>query len=171
MSLFRRAGLAIALITIVGAGVSGCADLAMTGGAQLVFEDRSTDDEIADDKIGAGIVKRMTEMDKGLVLDIGVEAWEQRVLLTGALNNGGRRQAAAIGRTVNDVWIETKIKATLATTRGVTSVNFRWRSLLSTVYLIGRARGAWERDMVIASIRDTEGVKGVVMVRAQLKSP
>jgi osmotically-inducible protein OsmY len=171
LSLFRRAGLAIALIAIAGVGVSGCADLAMTGGALLVFEDRSTSDEIADDKIGAGIVKRMTEMDKGLVLDIGVEAWEQRVLLTGALNNGGRRQAAAIGRTVNDVWIETKIKATLATTRGVTSVNFRWRSLLSTVYLIGRARGAWERDMVIASIRDTEGVKGVVMVRAQPKSP
>ena len=57
MSLFRRAGLAIALIAIAGVGVSGCADLAMTGGALLVFEDRTTSDEIADDKIGAGIVK------------------------------------------------------------------------------------------------------------------
>jgi osmotically-inducible protein OsmY len=156
--------------------VSGSANLVMIGGAQLVFEDRSTDDGITDDKIGTGIVKRMAEMGKGLVLDIGVDVWEQRVLLTGALDNGGLRRAAAVGRTVGDVWVETKIRATLATTRGVTSVNFRWRSLLGTVYLIGRARGAWERDMVIARIRDTEGVKGVVPFleikgRARPKSP
>lgn len=210
MSLFRRTGLAAALIAVAGIGVSGCANPVMTGGAQLVFEDRSTDDQITDAKIGAGIVKRMAEMDKGLVLDIGVDVWEQRVLLTGTLDNEELRRkaadlvrtdariravhdeiqivskakkeerremadkakagAAAVGRTVGDVWIETKIKAKLVTTRGITSVNFRWRSVLGTVYLIGRARGAWERDTVIATIRETEGVKGVVPF-IEIKAP
>ena len=205
MSLFRRTGLAAALIAVAGIGVSGCANPVMTGGAQLVFEDRSTDDQITDAKIGAGIVKRMAEMDKGLVLDIGVDVWEQRVLLTGTLDNEELRRkaadlvrtdariravhdeiqivskakkeerremadkakagAAAVGRTVGDVWIETKIDA-----KGVNVTNFRWRSVLGTVYLIGRARGAWERDTVIATIRETEGVKGVVPF-IEIKAP
>ena len=70
-------------------------------------------------------------------------------------------EKGGVGQTVNDVWIETKIKAKLLTASGVTSVNFFWRSVRNTVYVIGRARSTGERDKVLAIIRGTDGVKGV----------
>lgn len=210
MPWFHPAVLAAVMIAVTGIGVGGCANPVMTGGAQLAFEDRSTDDQVTDTKIGAGILKRMVETDKSLLLDVGVDVWEQRVLLTGTLDNEGLRRtvadlvrtdariravhdeiqivskaliqerremsdkakagAEAVGQTVSDVWIETKVKAKLVAARGITSVNFRWRSVLGTVYLIGRARGAWERDTVIATIRETEGVKGIVPF-IEIKAP
>ncbi|HJM43783.1 MAG: BON domain-containing protein [Nitrospinota bacterium] len=57
--------------------------------------------------------------------------------------------------------METKISARLLTTKGVTSVNFRWRSVGYRVFTIGRARSVWERDTVLRVIRETKGVKSV----------
>jgi hyperosmotically inducible protein len=70
-------------------------------------------------------------------------------------------KSGGVGQTVNDFWIETKIKAQLLTSKGVTSVNYRWRSVFNDVFIIGRARSATERRKVLKTIRNTEGVKSV----------
>ncbi len=64
-------------------------------------------------------------------------------------------------RVINDVWIETKISAQLLAARNVTSVNYRWRSVRSTVYVIGRALSRAELNAVLGIVRGTEGVNQV----------
>lgn len=66
-----------------------------------------------------------------------------------------------IMQTVSDFWLETKIKGQLVTSDDVFSVNYRWRSVMNTIYIIGRARTQKELDIVLTFIRETEGVKDV----------
>lgn len=196
---------AAVVLAFSGAIAGGCAPtggVVLTAAAQKAFEDRTTEDQVTDAKIMTGILKRVADKDKNLLLDVSVDVWEQRVMLTGTLDDARtrgdvaklaradkrikafhneiqvvsaaqreqRRQRAdrkdsgeksGIRQTVNDVWIETKIKAKLLTASGVTSVNYFWRSVRNAVYVIGRARSTGERDKVLAIIRGTDGVKGV----------
>lgn len=75
------------------------------------------------------------------------------------LGEQAKAGAESVGRSVNDFWIETKINAKLVSTRGVTSVNYRWRSVRKDVFLIGRARSTGELKQVLDVIRGTEGVE------------
>jgi hyperosmotically inducible protein len=192
------------------AGMAVLTTLSMTGCQQVVtetakkaFEDRTTQDQVTDTKIGAGILSSFSDKDKTLLLDVNADVWEQRVMLTGTLDDpkkkdevvqlvqadqrvrkvydeiqivtkeeqAQRREAAknkddskkegGVGQAVNDFWIETKISAQLISTRGVTSVDYRWRSVRNVVYLIGRARSQEELNTVLSVVRNTEGVKQV----------
>ncbi len=155
---------------------------------------------MTDAKIYGGILSRLADKDKKLLLDVSADVWEGRVLLTGTLDSRkthrevlslvrrdkrirkfydevrivtkaekerrrkqreGRKGKNEEGGMVDDFWIETKISARLLTTKGVTSVNFRWRSVGFRVFTIGRARSVWERDTVLRVIRETKGVKSV----------
>ncbi len=201
----RQTIIAAVVVAFSGAFAGGCAPTAgtvLTAAAQKAWEDRSTGDQVTDTKITTGILKRLADKDKDLRLDVSVDVWEQRVMLTGTLDDartrGGvaklaraddrikafhneiqvvstaqrdqRRQQAeqkdsgekgGFRQTVDDVWIETKIKGKLLAASGVTSVNYFWRSVRNAVYVIGRARTAAELKKVLAIIRDTDGVKGV----------
>lgn len=195
--LYLQTVLAVALVVL-----GGCTPTVISETAQAVFEDRITEDQVTDLKIASGLYKRLANKDQNLVLDIGVDVWEQRLLLTGALDRQGvidevvrlarsdsrikalyneirlvstavreaRRKQSETGasgektglkQTVDDYWIETKIKGQLLTTSHVRSVNYRWRSVKNTVYLIGRARSADELDRVLAVIRATKGVANI----------
>jgi len=161
------------------------------------FEDRTTEDQVTDSKIGAGILARLSNKDTGLLLDVSIDTWEQRVLLTGTLDDPAVRDEVlqlvrsdtrikqvydeihivtleekerrrkegeeqkksnteGIGQTVNDLWIATKIEAQLIAAKGVTSVNYRWRSVRNQVYLIGRARSEAELNRVLEICRNTK---------------
>ena len=190
--------LAAAVVVVAGIGVAGCTTI-VTSAAQKAWEDRSTEDQVTDAKITSGIIDGLAGIDKGLLLDIAVDVWEQRVMLTGTLDSAKTRSAvdavakgdkrgkalynevqvvttaemearreqakkkdeAEEGGAVNDFWLETKIKAQLLTSGGVNSVNYFWRSVQSTVFIIGRSATQEERDKVLATIRATEGVKAV----------
>lgn len=186
------------LMLLSALGIAGCPPLMMET-VKKAMEDRVTDDQITDTKIGTSILYNFSSKDKGLLLDLNVDVWEQRVMLTGTLDNPQtrdevvqmvrrdsrlrmiydeiqivteaekeqRREAAkkkdeskkeGLKQSVNDFWIETKISAQLISTPGVTSVNYRWRSVQNTVYIIGRARSKEELDMVLEAIRAMEGV-------------
>jgi len=193
------------LVAVAGVGVlgtTGCLQV-YEQAAKTAFEDRSNDDHILDVKIDANILSALSDKDKGLLLDVKTDVWEQRVMLTGTLDDPKvkedvvqlvkqadarvkkiydevqivskeekeqRREAAknkdenkkeGVGQAVNDFWIETKINAQLLSTRGVTSVNYRWRSVRDVVYLIGRSRSEDELKTVLDIVRKTEGVTGV----------
>ena len=190
--------LATAVVVVAGLGIAGCTTI-VTSVAQKALEDRTTEDQATDTKITAAIIDGMTDIDKGLLLDVSVDVWEQRVMLTGTLDSAKTRSAidavakgdarvkalyneiqvvttaemearreqaekkdeAEEGGAVNDFWLESKIKIQLVAAGGVTSVNYFWRSVQSTVFIIGRSRTAEERDKVLATIRATEGVKAV----------
>lgn len=191
----------VAVAVVLGA--TGCMQV-YEQAAKTAFEDRSNDDHILDVKIDTNILSALSDKDKSLLLDVKTDVWEQRVMLTGTLDDPKmkadvvrlvkqadprvkqiydeiqivskeekeqRREAAknkdeskkeGVGQAVNDFWIETKINAQLLSTRGVTSVNYRWRSVRDVVYLIGRSRSDDELKTVLGIVRKTEGVTEVI---------
>jgi osmotically-inducible protein OsmY len=193
--------LAIAMVLGAGLTVTACTPEVVTGAAKAAFEDRKTETQIQDTKIAAGILGRLADRDKMLVIDISSDVWEGRVLVTGTLDDPKEREAVialvrdderitdvyneiqivtpeekeerrelnekakagaeSVGRSVNDFWIETKISAKLVSTRGVTSVNYRWRCVRKNVFLIGRARSVEELKQVLDVVRGTEGVEKI----------
>jgi len=196
----RLTALAVLAGPVIGLGA--CTPTMISDTAQAAFEDRLTEDQITDARIAGAMTKALFEKDKNLVLDVGIDVWEQRVLLTGTLDGEHIRQEVlalagkddrikslyneiqvvptaerdqrraqaenpdadakeGIGQTVNDYWIETKIKGKLVATKGVTSINYRWRSVKNDVYLIGRARSEAELNKVMEIIRDTDGVRNI----------
>ncbi len=61
----------------------------------------------------------------------------------------------------SDFWIETKIAAKLIAAKDVVSVNYRWRSVRNTLYVIGAAQNKQELVQVLSLIRATDGVARV----------
>ena len=77
-------GLAVILALSMVLGLAGCRSLYMQA-AQAALEDRTTEDQVEDTKISTGITTRFADYDSKLILAVGADVWEQRVLLTGAL--------------------------------------------------------------------------------------
>lgn len=61
----------------------------------------------------------------------------------------------------SDFVINAKIKAGLVGASSVTSVNYRWDSVNNVVSIMGRARSAEEKNLVMALIKAVDGVKSV----------
>ncbi len=189
------------ILVVLGLLWGGCTTVMIETGKKA-FEDRTTDDQVTDTKIATGILSGLSDKDKGLLLDVNTDVWEQRVMLTGTLDDPAVRQEVVkmakfdarvkqvydeiqivtpeekerrrkeaeehdkkdtegMGQSVDDFWIATKIEAQLVAEEGITSVNYRWRSVRNQIYLIGRAGSQVELDKVLEIIRKTEGVSSV----------
>ena len=72
----------LSLLALTVLVTSGC----LTA-ASMAREDRTTGDQTTDAKIAGGIISRLSDKDKGLLLDVNVDVWEQRVMLTGTLDD------------------------------------------------------------------------------------
>ena len=79
------------------------------------------------------------------------------------------REDSDLGRSINDAWISAKVKARLLSMYNVKSVNYRWQTVLSRVYLIGSATSRAERDLVLRVLHATKGVRGVTSYIGILK--
>ena len=71
---------------VVALGVTGCMQV-YEQAAKTAFEDRSNDDHILDVTIDTNILSVLSDKDKSLLLDVKTDVWEQRVMLTGTLDN------------------------------------------------------------------------------------
>lgn len=176
-----HAAMALALLA-----VSACTSpTGLIDAATTPAEDRSFADSTADAEIKLSIDRRLLEQDGKLFIDVNTAVYEGRVLLTGkvatqAAHDDAERVAQQTANVrevineiavttdrsfvsgVNDVAIEVKIKAKLVATKGIKSINYRWRSLAGTVYVIGTAQNAQEMSAVLEVIRRIDGVKRVV---------
>jgi len=200
--MFKAKSFFAAVIMLASLNLVACTPTLLSDAAQAAFEDRITEDQVTDLKIASYLLKQLIETDKNLALDVGIDVWEQRMLLTGGLDSAQmldqviaiasadsrvktlyneirvistaerdqRRQQAenrdsaeggGVQQTVNDYWLETKVKGQLLTAKEVRSVNYRWRSVMNTIYIIGRARSQEELDIVLSIIRDTKGVRNI----------
>ena len=86
MSFSKTKWIALMILLVLSVGINGCATLA-TEVAKKAWEDRSTADQVADSKMSIRMLDHLSEIDKGLLLDVGVDVWEGRMLLTGALDD------------------------------------------------------------------------------------
>lgn len=174
-------------VTVLGACAGGVDPLSAARGAvEHAVEDRSTDDATTDLEIRATIAARITDEMGTDIVSISSDVYEQRVMLTGIVETDAQKsQAGAIARGVEDVRVvynelrvvpkterdkgavegfvddtvvETKIDGLLIDASGVSSRNYRWRSVHGHVYLIGRALSESELQRVFTVIRGIEGV-------------
>jgi hyperosmotically inducible protein len=150
-----------------------------------VAEDRPLSDAGTDVRIKVSILGAFAEQVIGLLVDASADVYQGQVMLTGSVKKAeDRRKAEELARGVNgvrqifneiqvteeggiggaakDFVIETKLKANLLAARGVTSINYRLRSVNGNVYLLGAARSQRELDKVLALARETDGVRLVV---------
>lgn len=72
-----------------------------------------------------------------------------------------RATSAQTDHSAGDFWIETKIAAKLVAAKDVTSVNYRWRAVRKTLYVIGSAQSKQELVQVLTLMRTTDGVARV----------
>ena len=100
MNLLRSIKNALAAVLLAGwaISVSGCAPTlvgTVIGAAGTkAWEDRSTEDQITDGKIHSGILSRLQAKDNALVVDVSTDVWEQRVMLTGTVDDRASRASA-----------------------------------------------------------------------------
>jgi osmotically-inducible protein OsmY len=71
------------------------------------------------------------------------------------------RRKASGGSYVQDFWIQVKIRVKLLSSQELSAINYRYRSVLGQVYVIGRAPNQEEHEKALQIIRNTDGVKSV----------
>ncbi|UCD11026.1 MAG: BON domain-containing protein [Nitrospinaceae bacterium] len=95
--IFFRFQLAL-LLGVSLALISGCTTV-LQETAGRVLQDRSAEDQKVDAKIHGGIVEGITGKDKKLLLDLSADVWEQRVMITGVLDDPEvRREVLQLAR-------------------------------------------------------------------------
>lgn len=186
--LFRLPG-AFALLTALAAGpvLGGCAGAVVGAGAAVgvaAFEER-TIGVIADDAKMAAQV-RLAILDKGqdYAVKIGVEVFEGRVLLTGAVSSEEMR-ADAVGvawktpgvkdvlneiqissggflDTARDAWITAQLTSKITFDEKVRAINYVIETVNGVIYLIGIAQDQTELDRVVAHARELKYVNKVI---------
>ena len=160
-------------------------------GIEAAAEDRSAGDISTDLKLKTNIVATLSDkLGKEGAL-IGVDVYEQDVMLTGTITNAiAKSQAAdlvkkeqgvkkiynellleadlakkskkgAVAGFVDDTVIEKKIGVQFAAEKGLNHTNFRWRSVKGHVFLFGRALTAAENTQ---ATKVAQGIDNVVQV-------
>lgn len=174
-----------AIMVAILLGTSGCVGLAVGAGATAgvsAYEQRSVSDQAKDIKIHSQISSSWLEYDQMLRIDLGIEVYEGRVLLTGFVKEEQRRaeavrlawaadgvrevyneiQVGEGGNLTRDSWITTQLTSKITLDKDVSAINYSIETVNGTIYLIGAARSRVELDKVIAHTRTIEYVRKVV---------
>lgn len=184
-STVRALGLALTAAALLG--LTGCMGLIVGAGATAgvaAYSERGIDGAAVDMKIHGAISTAFFEADEMLPIDIGVEVYDGRVLLSGVARDEKMRADAvrltwattgvnevyneiqlAGGGTVNlakDSWITTQLKTTITFDKQIMAVNYSVETVNGTIYLIGLAQSHEELDRVVAHAREVDYVKNVI---------
>ncbi len=185
LGLCRRLG--ACAVVVSGLALAGCSSpTMMLDAATTVAEDRSMSQVASDAGLKIDInTKLLSNKYRDLFLDVNTNVYEDRVMMTGSVETASHKRRAtllvrgikgvkkvinelqvtsdgSLKDTANDLWIETKLKAQLVGTEGVSSINYRWRSVNGVVYFIGVAQNRGELAKVIRVARATAHVNKVV---------
>lgn len=184
----RRPGtIALLLLLATAPVLSGCVGAVIGAGAAVgvaALEERTVGTVADDTKTAAQI--RLAILDKGqdYALKVGIEVFEGRVLLTGAVPTEQMR-ADAVGiawkvagvkdvlneiqvsssgfiDTARDSWITAQLTSKITFDEKVHAINYVVETVNGVIYLIGIAQNQTELDRVIAYARGLNYVKKVI---------
>ena len=180
-------GLGACAVVVTGLALAGCSSpTMMLDAATTVAEDRSMSQVASDAGLMIDInAKLLSNKYRDLFFDVNTNVYEDRVMLTGSVETAGHKRRVtllvrgikgvkkvinelqvtddgSLKDTANDLWIETKLKARLVGAKGVSSINYRWRSVNGVVYFIGVAQNRGELAKVMRLARGTSHVNKVV---------
>jgi osmotically-inducible protein OsmY len=170
--------------------LAGCSPLDMTisGGATVATaasEERGLGQAVNDNGITVGIANAMLQTDPGLVITVGVEVHEGRVLLAGQVDRPEDRVTAVrlawqqpnvvevineikvtksetVGEYLHDVWLAQTLRNDLLFDSRVRSINYNVDCVAGTIYLMGVAQNQAELQRVIDHARDISYVRNVI---------
>ncbi|MEO5374166.1 MAG: BON domain-containing protein [Alphaproteobacteria bacterium] len=177
--------LAIGTLLLMG-GLEGCSPTgAALGITSIESDDRTLREQTLDAEIRISLNKMMFEADSRIYRAVGIQVWEGRVALTGAVSRPEDRDRviaiaksisgvkavideiqiadeATLGSFINDTVIEERLKTRLLVSEDLQKVNVSIRAVNGVVYLLGVAHTQEELDRVIQQARDIDAVRKVV---------
>ncbi len=185
---FRQTSIFSLLIMIaVAPALVGCTSAVVGGGAAVgvaALEERSIGTVADDAKAAAQIRFLLLDRLAEHALKVGIEVFEGRALLTGAVRSEQIRADAVrlawsvtgvkdvlneiqisssdIFNTARDVWITTQLKWKITLDDNVHAINYAIDTMNGTIYLIGIAKNRAELDRVLTYARDLTYVKKVI---------
>lgn len=158
---------------------------ALAGSVISTAMDVRTKSEVKNDVgIDATITKRLLDNKGDELKGVSVLVFAQHVVLAGLVKSADAKRKAAVlvgkdgrirslqneiivsttesgGSMTSNLFLEKKIGATLTTTKGVSSVNMRWKSVGGRIILMGVAKSRAEADLAVSRIKTLNGVKSV----------
>ena len=180
-ALLAAAGLLLAAVA-----AAQVKPLSIIGNVVATAFDQRTKTEVANDaEIAAGANKRLVEDKQAEWKGVTLLVFAQHVVLAGSVQSDEAkkkvaevvkqdrrisslvnelvvvRKAGDDGSMVKDTAIDTKINAALTSTKGIGSVNMRWKTVNGNVVLMGVALSKEEAKTAVAKIRELDGVKSV----------
>ena len=193
LSCFHLVGLIVTIaITPI---VTGCTGATLGAGAAVgvaALEERTIGTVADDTRVAAQI--RLAILDKGAKysLKIGIEVFEGRALLTGAVpTEKMRADAVSIAWKISgvkdvlneiqisssdfvdsarDIWISAQLTSRMAFDEKIHAINYALETVGGIVYLIGIAQNQIELDRVINHARDLKYVRNVIS-HVRIKNP
>ncbi len=156
-------------------------------GISTALDVRSKSDVKADVEIDASLTKRLLDQKGEDFKNVSLLVFARHGVLVGFVRGADtRRKAEELARgdkrlkslrneiqigkpgggLAGDALLDKKIDLKLTATRGVSSVNMRWKAYGSEVFLTGVAQSAAESALAVKTIKGTDGVR---VVRSSLR--
>ena len=175
------------LLAIAVPFVGGCTGSAIGVGALsglAVYEERSIKTIARDTKIAIQLRAALLNKSKNHFMQIGIEVFEGRVLLTGGVESAQMR-ADAVGiawkienvnavlnevslglssfvETARDTFITAQLTSKITLDKEIMAINYSIETVAGTVYLIGIAQSTVELEKVISHARTLSYVRKVI---------
>ncbi len=177
----------ISLIFIISIVSSGCASMAVGGGAAIgttAYQERGV--QIAARDLSATMRMRasLAKAGKQFVIGVNVDVYEGRMLLTGTLPNNEMQartvsmawKTDGIKEVINeirrgdtnfkdigkDTWITTQLNSKITFDKKIFAINYSVKTVNGVIYLIGIAQNKSELSRVIDHARTINYVKKII---------
>ena len=179
-----------ASLLMVGLALAGCSAWGAAAGAGAVGVTASQTEKgfrrsTADTEIRIGISDRWFQTDEEMFRKLNLQVEEQRVLITGAVQQPEQRieavrlawQVPGVREVINeievtdrsglddqarDVWITTKLETTLLFDEEISSINYSIVTVNKAIYIMGVAQSEVELERVIGHAKEISYVRRVV---------
>ena len=196
LSRFWRPMLSAAVLTVVLDFLGGCAGVAIGAGATagiVALEERPLEVVVLDTAIASKIRINLVNAGEKYIINVGIEVYEGRVLLTGYLPSEVMRAKAIrltwevagvkdvfnellVGETniknlTRESWITAQLTSNITLDKKILAINYSIETVGGTVYLIGLAQSQAELDRVVAHARNIGYVRNVISYVRVKKAP
>jgi len=188
ISKSSRSRLAVAAALLAASlGLGGCAG-AVVGGAAATgvaaYQERGISGVTSDTRLSADLREKWLAFDHTMPVKLGVEVYEGRALLTGAVAEEQVRADAVrlawkvegIKDVLNEIqvtdsgvvdyardsWITTQLTTKTTLDKDIHAINYAFETVNQIVYMIGIAQDQGEMDRVLAHARSIDYVKKIV---------
>ena len=189
MSSFMGKIRTLSVLALASLALSGCLAAAVTGGAAVgttALQERGVKGAVADTSIRAEINHYWLDKDHKFFIDLNLQVYEGRVLVSGVTKEEQERadaiqlawKAKGVREVINEVEvnpngtgivdyardtaISTELKSRMLFNRDILSVNYSIEVVNGSVFVIGVAQSDRELNRVLYTARNIGNVKRVI---------